>query len=137
MNPVPYRPPGDLTVKPPVAHDGTRGYILSRALEAHGRPVAFAFPGDPAGGGGDTVTLRAPLLRKSLNYKSLASGNAYPLFYDTLFAALRSTFTTATENARAAKKGLWKDDRSTTGLARRPPSDLEARASSSPRSSAA
>ena len=101
--------------------------ILSRALEAHGRPVAFAFPGDPAGSDGDTVTLRAPLLRKSLNYKSLAAGNAYPLFYDTLFASLRSTFTTATENARAAKKGLWKDDLSTTGLAAKTADDLEAR----------
>jgi endonuclease YncB( thermonuclease family) len=127
MNPVPYRAPLNVTVKPPVAHDGTRGYILSRALEAHGRPVSFAFTGDPAGNDGDTVTLRAPLLRKSLNYKSLAAGNSYPLFYDTLFASLRSTFTTAAENARAAKKGLWKDDVSTKGLAARSAADLEAR----------
>ena len=39
MNPVAYKAPQNVTVKPPVAHDGTRGYILSRALEAHGRPV--------------------------------------------------------------------------------------------------
>ena len=69
-----------------MAHDGTRGYILSRALEAHGRPVAFAYVGDPTAGDGEELTLRAPLLRKSLNYQSLASGNSYPLFYDTLFA---------------------------------------------------
>jgi hypothetical protein len=99
MNPVAYAPPKKVTVKPPVAHDGTRGYILSRALEAHGRPVAFAFVGDPASHDADPVTLRAPLLRKSLNYKSLAAGNAYPLYYDTLFASLRATFTTAAENA--------------------------------------
>jgi hypothetical protein len=116
MNPVPYVAPGNITVKPPVPHDGTRGYILSRALEAHGRPVAFAFAGDPQANDGDRVTLRAPLLRKSLNFKSLASGNAYPLFYDTLFASLRNTFAAAASAARTAKTGLWRDDRSTRGL---------------------
>ena len=126
MNPVPYKAPQNVTVKPPAAHDGTRGYILSRALEAHGRPVSFAFAGDPAGNDGDTVTLRAPLLRKSLNYKSLASGNSYPLYYDTLFAALRSTFTSAAERARAARKGLWQDDLSTKGLAASGGADLDA-----------
>ena len=126
MNPVPYKAPQNVTVKPPAAHDGTRGYILSRALEAHGRPVSFAFAGDPAGNDGDSVTLRAPLLRKSLNYKSLASGNSYPLYYDTLFAALRSTFTSAAERARAARKGLWQDDLSTKGLAASGGADLDA-----------
>lgn len=71
--------------------------------------------------------LRAALLRKSLNYKSLAAGNSYPLFYDTLFSDLRSSFTTAAENARTAKKGLWKQDLSTTGLAATNVADLEAR----------
>jgi hypothetical protein len=52
----------------------------------------------------------------SLNLKSVAAGNAYPLFYDTLFADLRDTFTTAVEAARSAGKGLWKADRSTAGL---------------------
>jgi hypothetical protein len=104
LNPVPYSPPKNVTVKPPVAHDGTRGYILSRALEAHGRPVAFAFAGDPASNNGDSVTLRAPLLRKSLNYKSLAAGNAYPLYYDTLFASLRATFTANDASALASEQ---------------------------------
>jgi hypothetical protein len=52
MNPVTYRPPDHLTVKPPVAHDGARGYILARALEAHVRPVSFAFAGKPGGADG-------------------------------------------------------------------------------------
>jgi endonuclease YncB( thermonuclease family) len=127
MNPVGHRAPGNLTVKPPVAHDGTRGYILSRALEAHGRPVAFAFAGEPTGADGGKATLKAALLKQSLNYKSLASGNSYPLFYDTLFASLRATFTQAAQSARAAMKGLWKDDRSTKGLAVASESDLEQR----------
>jgi hypothetical protein len=126
MNPVAYRPPENLTVKPPVAHDGTRGFILSRALEAHGRPVSFVFAGDPPGADGAKVTLKTVLLKQSLNYKSLASGNSYPLFYDTLFASLRATFAHAAQAARAAKKGLWQDDRSTKGLAVANESDLEA-----------
>jgi hypothetical protein len=33
MNPVAYKPPALLAVKPAALHDGRRGYILSRALE--------------------------------------------------------------------------------------------------------
>jgi endonuclease YncB( thermonuclease family) len=127
MNPVAYKPPANLTVKPPVAHDGTRGYILSRALEAHGRPVAFAYAGEGKAQDGDKVTLTAALLRKSLNYKSLASGNSYPLFYDTLFAALRASFAQAAQAARLGGKGIWQDDRSTRGLAVANVADLEER----------
>jgi hypothetical protein len=116
MNPVPYIAPNNITVKPPVPHDGIRGYVLSRALEAHGRPVSFVYVGDPDGRDGDKITLRTALLRKSVNYKSIASGNAYPLFYDSLFASLRTTLAAATAAARIAKIGLWAEDRSTRGL---------------------
>ena len=127
MNPVAYKAPQNVTVKPPAAHDGTPGYILSRALEAHRPARVLCLSGKPAGNDGDTVTLRAPLLRKSLNYKSLASGNSYPLYYDTLFAALRSTLSSAARSARAARKGLWKDGLSTKGLATTGGADLDAR----------
>lgn len=127
MNPVEYRPPDHVTVKPPVLHDGSRGYILSRALEAHGRPVSFAFTGEPSAADGEKLMLKAALLKKSLNYKSVQSGNSYPLFYDTLFASLRATFTEAAQAARAAKQGIWKDDRSTNGLAVANETQLEER----------
>lgn len=127
MNPVPYRAPENLTVKPPVLHDGTRGYILSRALEAHGRPVSFAYAGDPDGADGDEVTLQVPLLRQSLNFESVESGNAYPLFYDTLFATLREAFAAAAKAAREANKGLWKDEHFRTGVEIAGVDDLEAR----------
>jgi hypothetical protein len=42
MNPVAYQPPDDVRVKPPLTKDGTPGFILLRALLAHGKPVAFA-----------------------------------------------------------------------------------------------
>lgn len=85
LNPVPYRPPNDVRVAPPVAKDAAPGYILSRALEANGRPVAFAFGGAAPAANGSDFFLRVPQLRKSLNYKSVTAGHAHPLFYDTLF----------------------------------------------------
>src|SRR4051812_8903559 len=86
LNPVTYKPPGGLAVLPPVQRDATPGFILSRALEAHGRPVAFAFSGAPPQPDGSQINLKPALLRKSVNFKSLAAGHAYPLYYDTLFA---------------------------------------------------
>jgi endonuclease YncB( thermonuclease family) len=116
LNPVPYRNPSGLRVQPPVQRDATAGFILSRALEQHGRPVAFAFTGSPPKPDGSELALRPALLRKSLNFASLAAGDAYPLFYDTLFAELRSVLTEAAETARDDGRGLWASDRSQLGL---------------------
>jgi endonuclease YncB( thermonuclease family) len=117
LNPVPYRPPRNIRVQPPVLKDATAGFILSRALEINGRPIAFAFTSTPPAADGAEVFLRATLLRRSLNYRSLAGGQAYPLFYDTLFADLRAVLTEAAATARQAGLGLWPQDRSQTGLA--------------------
>jgi endonuclease YncB( thermonuclease family) len=116
LNPVPYRNPSGVRVQPPVQRDATAGFILSRALEQHGRPVSFAFTGSPPEPDGSELTLRPTLLRKSLNFASLAAGDAYPLFYDTLFAELRSVLTKAAETARDDGLGLWASDRSQLGL---------------------
>lgn len=116
LNPVPYRPPKSVRVQPPIAKDATPGYILSRALEAHGRPVAFAFEGASPASDGSEVVLKTPLLRRSLNYKSVAAGHAHPLFYDTLFVDLRETFAKAAVSAREKERGLWKKDRSHNGV---------------------
>jgi hypothetical protein len=125
LNPVPYVQPRGIRVDPPLERDGAAGYILSRALDAHGRPVAFAFAGEPPAADGAEVRLEVPLLRRSLNYRSLLNGHAYPLFYDTLFADLRSALTTAADNARSAGKHLWPRDRSQDGLAVADQGDLE------------
>jgi endonuclease YncB( thermonuclease family) len=125
LNPVPYRPPANVRVAPPTPRDATPGYILSRALEAKGRPVAFAFEGKPPAGDGSEVFLKPSQLKKSLNYKSIAAGHAHPLFYDTLFVDLRETFTAAAVAARKKKLGLWKSDRSQKGLRVRDQAGLE------------
>jgi hypothetical protein len=116
MNPVGYRSPALTRVQPPVPHDATPGYILSRALEQHGRPVSFAYTGAPPAQDGSQLALDAALLRKSLNYASVAAGDAYPLFYDTLFGDLRSVLTKAAKTARDRGRGLWRTDRSELGL---------------------
>jgi endonuclease YncB( thermonuclease family) len=125
LNPVPYRPPGNIQVKPPVLKDATPGFIVSRALEINGRPIAFAFTSTPPAADGSEVFLRASLLRRSLNYRSLAAGQAYPLFYDTLFADLRAVLAQAATGARQAGQGLWPQDRSRAGLAVTAQADLE------------
>ena len=63
-----------------------------------------------------------------MNYKLVTDGQAYPLFYDTLFPDLRATLAKAAAQARAAKKGLWGMDVSQTGLAFPDQAALEARA---------
>lgn len=125
LNPVPYTPPRNIRVKPPVERDATRGYILSRRLEINGRPVSFVFFGDSAKEDGASVRLEPTFLRKSLNYQLLLSGNAYPLFYDTLFAELRNPMAVAARKARKAKRGIWAHDKSQTGLAVKSQADLE------------
>ena len=118
LNQVNFVPPRKVRVKPPVEKDGTLGYILSRSLEVHGRPVSFVFAGDPQPEyeDGEEVNLKIPLLKKSLNYKLIQNGHAYPLFYDTLFADLREAMAKAAQQAREKELGLWQDDRSTDGL---------------------
>lgn len=125
LNPVPYAPPKNTCVKPPVLHDGTRGYILSRSLEVHGRPVSFVFAGNTATKDGADVHLTVPLLTRSLNYQLVQSGEAYPLFYDTLFAELRNALTVAARQARKAKCGFWGLDKTQVGLAVTNQLDLE------------
>jgi endonuclease YncB( thermonuclease family) len=125
LNPVPYDPPDNITVDPPVPHDAAPGYILSRSLEVNGRPVAFAFAGDAPEDDGDDVFLDANRLRNSLNFALVASGNAYPLFYDTLFVSLRTVLATAATQARTAGSGLWPHDLTSAGLNVQNASDLE------------
>jgi endonuclease YncB( thermonuclease family) len=95
-------------------NDGAQGYILSRAFEKNGRPVAFVFAGDPSGADG---FLDAKQVRASYNYVALAEGFAYPTFYEGLFADLRRALAQAAGEARDAGKGVYAADRTTSGFA--------------------
>lgn len=125
LNPVPYVPPRDITVKAPVPRDAAPGYILSRTLEVHGRPVSFAFGGQAPASDGEEVFLSVRMVRRSLNYKLLRAGHAYPLFYDGLFSDLRAAFARATRRARGERRDLWANDRSQRGVQVRNQGDLE------------
>jgi endonuclease YncB( thermonuclease family) len=98
------------------ANDGTRGYIITRAVEQNGRPVAFVFAGATPKADGKSVFLDVPLLRKSVNYKSIEAGLAYPTYYQGLFSDLRQALTDATATARAAKREIWAVDRTNAGF---------------------
>ena len=127
LDPVSYVPPKLLSVKPPVPNDGALGFILSRSLDVHGRPVSFLFSGTPPAADGAPVTISASLLKKSLNYKAVLNGFAYPLFYDTLFSDLRDILRAATAEARSTKRGLWKQDLSQTGVSVKNQDQLQTR----------
>jgi uncharacterized protein (DUF952 family) len=128
LDPVGYKPPQNIRVQPPAPRDGARGYILSRSLEVHGRPVSFVFVGEAPDKDGATIRLDAALLRQSLNYEMLAAGEAYPLFYDTLFYDLRDTLADAARDARSKGRGLWPADRTQVGAKTGSIPELEANA---------
>ena len=125
LNPVPYVAPRNISVDPPVEHDAMPGYILSRSLEVNGRPVSFVFAGKTTRKDGSTANLTVAMLKRSINYKLVLNGHAYPLFYDTLFAELRNVLAEATRQARAGNLGLWAHDASQTGFPARNQQDLE------------
>ena len=98
------------------ANDGTRGYILSRAVEKFGRPIAFVYAGDPPGQDGDSIHLDPALLRQSYNYHALREGLAYATYYMGLFNDLRATMTEAVNEARVANRGLYPIDATNNGI---------------------
>jgi endonuclease YncB( thermonuclease family) len=92
------------------AEDGTPGFIIARMAEKYGRPVSFVFSGDQGFQDGAEIFVDKKLTRKSVNYKMLRDGLAYPTFYDGLFYDLREQFSSQTQKARKKKKGLWVAD---------------------------
>ena len=94
------------------ADDGVDGFILSRAAEKFHRAVCFVYAGTTDLEDGSEMYLKAPLLKKSLNYKLVQAGLVYPTYYYSLFSDLREVITAAVEEARSAHKGLWAKDKS-------------------------
>ncbi len=105
----------------------TEGYILSNQIDPNGRPISFIFTGKLEDGesDGDSVFLTPKRIKSSLNYQLLVNGNAYPLYYDTLFFDLRQELTKAVKTARDSDKGIWQDDVTTKGFAWKGASSLE------------
>jgi hypothetical protein len=98
------------------AKDGTPGYILTKHKDTNGRPVSFVFAGSPPEQDGSNIFLDGKRLKQSLNYQTLAVGNAYPTYYKGLFLELRKTLTEAATKARTKNLGLYKLDKTNSGV---------------------
>jgi endonuclease YncB( thermonuclease family) len=98
------------------ANDGTEGYILSREVEANGRPVAFVYAGTPPEQDGAEIFLDADRISQSLNQRALEEGDAYPTYYKGLFHDLREALTETVGRAREAQRGVWAEDRTNAGF---------------------
>ena len=92
----------------------TAGFILTRFSDVYGRCVAFAFKGGHTQADGAYIYLDKNLLRKSANHHMLGQGLAYPTYYSKLYPDLRQEMTRAVTSAR--RKGLWLQDKTTTGF---------------------
>ncbi|HKS49632.1 MAG TPA: nuclease [Amycolatopsis sp.] len=94
------------------------GHILTRFADKYGRAVAFAFPGLRPGRGSDggPVHLDVKSLKSSANYALLEAGLVYPTFYSLLYVDLRQAMAGTAVAAREARKGVWAEDVTTTGL---------------------
>ncbi len=98
------------------AEDGTSGFILARKVERNNRPISFVFAGNPPAADGTEIFFDEQMLRRSVNYESVAAGMAYPTYYQGLFPDLRDALTQAVANARAGVNGIWALDRTTDGF---------------------
>lgn len=98
------------------ATDGTPGYILAKHKDANGRPVSFVFVGTPPEQDGSNIFLDGKRLKQSLNYQTLAVGNAYPTYYQGIFSELRQTLTEAVTKARTKNLGLYQLDKTNSGV---------------------
>jgi endonuclease YncB( thermonuclease family) len=89
--------------------DALRGHVLSNGIDANGRLIGFVYAGEHPGPDGTTVFLDEALVDRSVNASLLAAGLAYPAFYATLPAELRTHLATSSRAARAARSpaGLW------------------------------
>jgi hypothetical protein len=101
-----------------------RGHILTRAIDPYGRPVAFAFTGNPAQADGSSVWLDTARLDVSLNAQLIAAGEVYPAFYTGLPSDLRDHLSNLAFDAWSANLGVWAVDRTNAGARVRNADDL-------------
>jgi endonuclease YncB( thermonuclease family) len=93
------------------ADDGTPGYVVSRTTERYGRPVSFVFSGEQSFDDGQRIFINNAIARKSVNFKMLSKGLAYPTFYDGMFYDLRELFAKESSKSRESKIGVWSEDK--------------------------
>jgi endonuclease YncB( thermonuclease family) len=101
---------GDLPNKVESAdQDRVRGHVLSNGIDANGRMIGFVYTGDAAEPDGSQIFLQPDRAAQSANATLLGEGHAYPAFYSSLPAELRTHFAGISTAARAATSGIWAD----------------------------
>jgi len=117
---------GQGVVTTPLA-DAVPGFVVTRELEAKGRPVAWVFAGDAplADGASVGVDALADLVPRSVNHQLVARGLVYPFFFMTLQGKLRALLAAAATAAQGVSAGsavaggvpsVWRTDRTMRGL---------------------
>jgi endonuclease YncB( thermonuclease family) len=89
--------------------DRVRGHVLSNGIDANGRMIGFVYAGDSSDLDGARIFLEPDRADQSANAVMLAEGHAYPAFYSTLPADLRTHFAERSRAAREATPpaGIW------------------------------
>lgn len=98
--------------------DPLEGYVVVNDVERKGRPISWVFPGKTKIRDGSKLTTSGlnKILKKSANYKLVATGLVYPYFFFTLAAKLRDTLMYAVQNAERQKMNIWAEDKTDTGI---------------------
>ncbi len=93
-----------------------RGVILSQAAEGNGRPIAYVIVGAFANSfeDGSRVEVDNNVLEKTINKTMLENGMAYYTVYSSTPEAHRLYLKNISAKARAAKRGVWGMDRSSS-----------------------
>lgn len=94
------------------------GWIATHGMDGRQRPLGYLFRKNPGFSHGNEIPAAeiAPVLKRSANYHQVTRGAAYPAFYENTDEEHAVTFQKAAQKLRASGKGLWAEDRTTTGF---------------------
>jgi len=94
--------------------DRLAGYVLTRSADMYGRCVALVGRAEPSAASGANIHVGGQLLRRTANYRLIATGLAHPTFYSKLYLDLRRELVRQVQKARPSK-GLWPSDQTQSG----------------------
>lgn len=90
-----------------------RGFILTRAADIHGRPISYVLVKSKHHfSDGQLGAMGTAVLKDTVNYFMLETGNAYGLFYSSMPLQHRHIMRAAAHAARNEAHGLWPLDKS-------------------------
>lgn len=85
--------------------------ILTASADIHGRPISYlTLDGNPFASG-DTGAIAPDVLKKSVNFRLIETGMAYPMLYSSAPVDQREAISAAARQARDAGLGVWAVDK--------------------------